>query len=128
MYTTKPTRDYFDRPCESYEEFERIKAELKSQGFRYIGNCDADNNRYQEKISDEQASIEQFSGHGRESNQNERARKEHHFANQVEESTWDYKDQGFQVVRTQAFAVAGVFIGESIDYLVAFFIKPIAEK
>ncbi len=108
----KPARDYFDRTCESHDQFEQIKAELEGQGFKDVGNSSTNEELYSHEIY-----MAESRGHFNIKMM--QARQQQHFANEVEERTWDFQDRGYQVVRTQGFKVDG----KPLDDLVAFFVK-----
>jgi hypothetical protein len=112
----QPASVYFDRPCESPDQFERIRAELEGQGFKNVGNSPTSEELYHQMIEEETR--------GNHDKMIAQARQQQHFRNEVEERTWKFKDRGYQVVRTQGFNVDGT----PLDDLVAFFVKPPAEQ
>jgi len=110
----KTVSAYMDRPCDNYAQFLQIKGELEGDGFKDVGNHFTSEEFYHQKIRRERqhdfvvASV----------------RVQEQFANDVEESTWSFRDQGYEVVRTRGFKADG----SDCDGLVAFFVKPPAQE
>jgi hypothetical protein len=100
MYAkSKPASDYFDRPCGSHVQFEQIKAELEGQGFKYVGNSTTHEPLYHQHLKLQEHHYDFRMA---------QARQQQHFTNEVEERTWEFRDRGYQVVRTQGFKVDGM--------------------
>ena len=109
----KPASDYFDRPCESHDQFVQIKVELEGKGFKYVGNSVTHKPLYDQMIATQEAQ-------GHHDISMSQVRQQLQFDNEVEERTWDFQDRRYQVIRTQGFKVDGT----PLDDLVAFFVKP----